>query len=623
MRDLLRLLRYVRPYLGRLAGAVVSSVGISICIIGLFSLFLPIFDEVFRQDPVAAAATGGKITLLNDARKIVESTATYIPALDGLSTRVQEGSTGTAVLIAILLVLLFTFKGVFTYATAYLTRWVGLQAIRDLRGDLYARIQNQSLAFFSQHPSGQLISRVIGDVARMQRTVAGDLAEIFRLGAIVCGQAVWLFYLNWRMAGFCLILLPLIIVPVVRFGARLKTTSRRSMERTGEAVGILKEGIRGTRIVQAFGMVGYEIDRFNMALDRILRAEKRGARILSITGPVLEMLGAIGGALLFAYASGRIVSGKLTPGECITFASALFMIFQSLKNLAKINNEIQQAAAAARRVFEIMDTENTVRDQPDARELPPFRDQIDFRQVSFSYGEVPTLRSVDLEVRRGQVVAIVGSSGAGKTTLVNLLSRFHDPTSGAVLIDGFDIRDVTLRSLREQIGIVTQDVILFDGTVRENIAYGHADISLESVERAARSAHAHSFIESLPKKYETPLGEDGHRLSLGQRQRLSIARAILKDSPVLILDEATSSLDSESESQVQGALHNLMEGRTVFVIAHRLSTVRSADRIIVLEDGRIVEQGTHENLLTRKGVYARLHALQFRDDNPAPQVTIL
>jgi subfamily B ATP-binding cassette protein MsbA len=623
MRDLLRLLRYVRPYIGRLGAAIFSSLGISLCYIGVLSLILPIFDEVFQQDPVAAAATGGKIRFLDDARLVVESAARYVPALEDLSTRVQEGATGTAILVAILAVILFTFKGVFTYATTYMTRWVGLQVVRDLRGDLYARIQNQSLAFFSRHPSGQLISRVMGDVARMQRTIAGDLAEIFRLGSIVCGQVAWLFYLNWRLSGFCLILLPLIIVPVVRFGARLKATSRRSMERTGEAVEIMKEGVRGTRIVQAFGMVGYEIGRFNMALDRILRVEKRGARILSITGPVLEVLGAIGAALLFAYASSRIGSGKLTPGEFGTFAGALVMIFLSLKHLAKINNEVQQAAAAARRVFEIMDTENPVRDQPDALEMSMFRERIEFRKVSFSYGDAPALRGVDLEVRRGEVVAIVGSSGAGKTTLVNLLSRFHDVTSGAVLIDGTDVRDVTLRSLREQIGLVTQDVILFDGSVRENIAYGQAGISLEHVVRAARSAHAHSFIESLPNKYDTPLGEEGHRLSLGQRQRLSIARAILKDSPILILDEATSSLDAESEAQVQGALQNLMEGRTVFVIAHRLSTVRSADRIIVLDEGRIVEQGTHESLLTRKGVYARLHALQFRDEPTIPKASIV
>jgi subfamily B ATP-binding cassette protein MsbA len=623
MRDLLRLLRYVRPYIGRLGAAIFSSLGISLCYIGVLSLILPIFDEVFQQDPVAAAATGGKIRFLDDARLVVESAARYVPALEDLSTRVQEGATGTAILVAILAVILFTFKGVCTYATTYMTRWVGLQVVRDLRGDLYSRIQNQSLAFFSRHPSGQLISRVMGDVARMQRTIAGDLAEIFRLGSIVCGQVAWLFYLNWRLSGFCLILLPLIIVPVVRFGARLKATSRRSMERTGEAVEIMKEGVRGTRIVQAFGMVGYEIGRFNMALDRILRVEKRGARILSITGPVLEVLGAIGAALLFAYASSRIGSGKLTPGEFGTFAGALVMIFLSLKHLAKINNEVQQAAAAARRVFEIMDTENPVRDQPDALEMSMFRERIEFRKVSFSYGDAPALRGVDLEVRRGEVVAIVGSSGAGKTTLVNLLSRFHDVTSGAVLIDGTDVRDVTLRSLREQIGLVTQDVILFDGSVRENIAYGQAGISLEHVVRAARSAHAHSFIESLPNKYDTPLGEEGHRLSLGQRQRLSIARAILKDSPILILDEATSSLDAESEAQVQGALQNLMEGRTVFVIAHRLSTVRSADRIIVLDEGRIVEQGTHESLLTRKGVYARLHALQFRDEPTIPKASIV
>ncbi len=339
--------------------------------------------------------------------------------------------------------------------------------------------------------------------------------------------------------------------------------------------------------------------------------------------PVMELIGAVGAAVLFAYAAHRISIGKLSPGEFATFIAALFMIYQSLKNLVKINNGLQSAMAAAHRVFQLMDQPQRVRDAPNALELPPFRGTIEFRGVSFGYGRVPVLHDVDLTVPAGRMVALVGTSGAGKSTLVNLLPRFYDVTSGAILLDGNDIRSVTLASLRRQIGLVTQEVILFDGTVRDNIAYGRGDFAQERVVAAAQAAYAEGFINELAQGYDTPLGEAGARLSLGQRQRLSIARAILKDAPILILDEATSSLDAESESVVQAALQNLMSGRTVFVIAHRLATVRRADVILVLESGRIVERGAHAELLALDGTYARLHALQFRDETPVPKASVL
>ena len=600
MKDLARLLRYVRPYVRRLAAAVVCSGLVSLAYLGLFSLIQPIFDQVFARNVVGPAATGGKIQLLDETRRLIGAGGRTFAPLASLASRIGEGSAGTGLLVALLLVVLFLFKGLFTYLSEYFTRWTGLQAVLDLRRDLYARIHRQSPAFFSEHPTGLLIARVMNDVGRIQRTVSGDLAEIFRLVAIVLGQAVWLFYLNARLAAFCLVLLPLILHPVARFGSRLKVTSRRSQERLGDAVSIMKEGLAATRVVQAFGMEEFEIERFSAALSRMQRAEKRAARLLSLSGPVLELMGAVGGAILIWYAVLRINSGKLSPGEFATFVAALFMIYTSIKNLVKIYNEVQQSMASARRVFEIMDLENRIREKPDAIELPAFRERIEFCGVHFAYGQAPVLRGIDLTVPAGQVVALVGPSGAGKSTLVNLLSRFYDVTQGAVLIDG-----------------------LFDDTVRNNIAYGRTDIPLERVVEAARAAYADTFIRALPHGYDTRLGEAAHRLSLGQRQRLSIARAILKDSPVLILDEATSSLDMESEAEVQGALQNLIAGRTVFVIAHRISTVRRADTILVLEGGMIVERGPHPDLLERKGLYARLHALQFRDTEPAPEASAL
>ena len=614
MKDLLRLVDYVKPYWRRVVGAVLSAVAISVCWLALLALIQPILDEALPKAAASPTATEGKFHLLDQARGLIDAGAVHFPFLARWSEAIHGEAKGTIVLIGVLIVVIFLFKGLFTYLTAYLTRWTGLQAVRDLRRDLYARIQRQSLAFFSEHSTGHLISRILGDVGRLQRTVSGDLAEVFRLLAMVIGQASYLFYLNWRLAGFCLVLLPIIVAPVARIAGRLKAASRSGMQKMGDAALIMKEGLAGARIVQAFGMEDFETIRFVRALDRVQRAEKRAARLVSISGPVMEILGALGGAALFVWAGQRIAAGRLSAGEFGTFVASLFVIFASIRNLVKINNDLQQAMAAAHRVFEIMDQPPQVVEKPGAPELPPFSGGIEYRGVSFSYGRSPVLEGLDLTVARGQVVAIVGSSGAGKSTLVNLLPRFYDVTAGSLLIDGRDVREVSLASLRSQIGLVTQEVILFDDTVRNNIAYGRFDIPLDRVIEAAKAAHAHEFIETLPQGYDTPLGESGHRLSQGQRQRLSIARALLKNSPILILDEATSSLDSESEAEVQAALENLMQGRTVFVIAHRLSTVRRADAIVVLDHGCIVERGAHAELLARSGVYARLHHLQFRDE---------
>jgi subfamily B ATP-binding cassette protein MsbA len=623
VKDLLRLVHYVKPYWHRVAAAIVSAFLISVCFLLLLALMGSILDEVVPQNDFFPQVAGGRTHLLDKARGLLSAGAAHSEILKRWSDALHAGTRGTMVLVAALIVVIFLFKGIFTYLTQYLTRWTGLQAVRDLRVDLYARIQRQSLQFFSDNSTGHLISRIMGDVSRMQRTVSGDLADVFRLGAIVIGQAAWLFFLNPKLAAFCLVLLPIVVAPVAWIGRRLKDASRGSMQKMGDVALIMKEGIAGARIVQAFGMESFEIDRFSKALNRMQRAEKRGARLMSLSGPIMELLGAIGGAVLLAWAASRIAAGKLTVSEFGTFVTALFIVFSSIRNLVKINNDLQQSMAAARRVFEMMDLPVQVTDAPGAPDLPGFERDIVFRHVAFAYGRSPVLEDVDLAVRRGEMVAIVGSSGAGKSTLVNLLPRFYDVTGGALLIDGRDVREVSLLSLRRLIGIVTQEVILFDDTVRNNIAYGRFDIPFEKVVEAAKAAHAHGFIEALPQGYDTPLGESGHRLSQGQRQRLSIARALLKNPPILILDEATSSLDSESEAEVQAALENLMLHRTVFVIAHRLSTVRRADAILVLDQGRIVERGTHADLLARSGVYARLHHLQFRDETPGPRVSVL
>ncbi len=623
MKDLRRLLRYTRPYLGKLAAALVCAGLSSLLILALLSLVKPLVDDVLQvspKEPVkqeAASRHHEKFSALELSNRLLGEG--WIVRYTSWGRKVMEREGGTTFLtIAVLILILYFAKGVFTYFSSYYVRAVGLQVILDLRRDLYRQIQAQSLAFFSRNPTGLLISRIIFDVARMQRSISGDLADIFRLACIVIGQIVWVFYLDWRLSTICIVVLPLILFPIIRFGQRLKGASRSTQEKMAEVTNILKETFTANRIVKGFGMEAYEVDRLYASLKRVQRQELRAARLTSLSPPIMEMVGAAAAAFLIAYAGYHIARGTLDPGGVSTYMISLGWLYASVKNLAKINNDFQQSMAAAHRIFEMMDDQVAVVERPDAVALPPFRSEIVFRNVGFSYGSRQILEGVNLRVKAGQVVAIVGSSGAGKTTLVNLLPRFYDVTSGAITLDGRDVRDATLASLRAQIGIVTQEVLLFDDTVRNNIAYGRKDVPQERVEAAARAAYAHDFVLRLPRGYETRLGEAGHLLSVGERQRISIARALLKDSPLLILDEATSALDTESEAMVQKALNNLMKGRTVFVIAHRLSTVRNADVITVLEGGRIVEEGSHDVLLAGRGAYARLYEMQFREAPGTP-----
>ncbi len=417
------------------------------------------------------------------------------------------------------------------------------------------------------------------------------------------------------MASVAMLSMPLVVYPIVNFGRRHRKLSRGSQQTTAEVSNILYETITGNRIVKAFCMEKHEVDRFAEKLDKLFVIVMRNTRITAISRPLMEFLGGVGIALVVLYGGSQVLAGESTPGTFFSFITALIMIYEPMKKVSSVNNTLQQGIAAAERVFEILDVQPDVAEKTNAAVLPPVRNAIEFNDVRFRYdAQTEVLKGINLKVEVGEVLALVGSSGGGKSTLANLIPRFFDVSSGSITIDGTDIRDVTFASLRSQIGIVTQQTILFNDTVRNNIAYGSADASWEQIREAARAAHALGFIEALPQGFDTVIGESGARLSGGERQRLSIARAILKNAPILILDEATSSLDTESEREVQQAIENLVQSRTTFVIAHRLSTIRKADRIIVVQDGAIVEEGTHESLLARGGVYKMLYDMQFKDD---------
>ncbi|HEX6640701.1 MAG TPA: ATP-binding cassette domain-containing protein, partial [Thermoanaerobaculia bacterium] len=465
------------------------------------------------------------------------------------------------------------------------------------------------------------VSRVVSDADAIQAAVSTRMGDLLQESATLVLLIGYIFYLNPLLAVISLIGAPLIVVPVVQFGKRLRKTTHRSQERMAEIATLLEETIRGVRIVKAFTMEPFEIGRFREATRKHLRWNLSAQRIQALTSPVMELLAGVCMVLLFGYAQSRIVTGTLTGGEFASFLTGLAMMYAPIKKLNKVNLSLNPALSAAERVFRMLDIENDVKEKPDAIALQSVGNGVRYEGVTFTYGNDPVLRDIDLDVAPGEIVALVGGSGAGKSTLVNLLPRFYDVTSGRIVIDGVDVRDARLHSLRSLMGFVTQEVVLFNDTVRNNIAYGRAGVDEREVIAAAQAANAHEFISNLPHGYDTPIGESGVLLSGGQRQRLAIARALFKDPPILILDEATSALDTESERLVQQALNNLMRGRTTLVIAHRLSTIRSAHKIVVLDKGRIVETGTHDELLARRGVYRKLYDLQFVDDDlvAAPQ----
>ena len=527
-------------------------------------------------------------------------------------------------LICSAIVGLYVVKGISAYFSVYLMASAGQLLVRDLRTELFAHILGQATVFFGGRATGRLLSRITNDVSRVQQVVSETCGDLLRESLLLVTYAGLLLYLDVRLALVCLTGAPLVVYPLVQLGQRVRRTTRRSQEQLELLSHLTVEAITGHRIVQAFQAEAFEHRRFHRASEQLYRTNMKVTSTLSVLPPLMELLGGFGIAGVLWYGSREIAAADLTSGEFVSFMAALLLMYGPVKKLSRVNANIQQALAAAERIFETLDTHTETTDRPGASVLAPLARGIEFRDVTFQYHDdtEPVLRGVSFTVQAGQVVAVVGLSGAGKTTLVNLVPRFHDVTAGTILIDGVDLRDVTLRSLRGTIGMVTQDTILFDASIADNIAYADQTASRESIEAVARAVHAHEFIVELPEGYNTPIGERGQRLSGGQRQRLTIARALLKNPPILILDEATSALDAESELLVQDALRKLLLNRTAFVIAHRLSTIRRADAIIVLDGGRVVEVGRHAELLTRPdSTYARLYASQTLEIDGDGEVT--
>lgn len=570
MSTYIRLIGFLKPYLWPyFAIAVLCMVGFGATDGMLPFLVQRIIDDVFtRKDQIAL---------------------TYLP---------------------LLILALFAFRGLMNFGQSYFNDYVGLRIINDVRNALNRHFQSLSVSFFYKHPTGTLIARVNSDVQLLRYAITDAVASFMKDAVSLTALVVVAFLKDWVLATMAFVVFPASVLPVMRLSRRIKRFTRRGQIRTGTLTALLQESIQGNRIVKAFSMEGYEDQRFKEENWRLFKQSLRASRIKAVVAPSMEMLASFGIVGVVWYGGWSVNAGGRTQGEFMAFMAAMFLMYGPFKGLARTYTAVHQGLAGAERVFEILDEAPEIHDNPDAQAARPFSQSIEFHNVSFGYKETPVLKGVNLKIEAGQMVALVGMSGVGKSTLVDLIPRFYDVREGRVTVDGIDVRDLTVSSLRGQIGMVTQHTFLFNDSIRNNIAYGEPGRRMDDIIAAATAANAHDFISALPNGYDSVIGEMGMQLSGGQRQRLAIARALLKNAPILILDEATSSLDAESERAVQDALENLIAMRTTIVIAHRLSTIRKADRIVVMVDGTIAEEGTHEQLLRKNGEYSRLYSIQ-------------
>ncbi|RKY39468.1 MAG: hypothetical protein DRP75_02100 [Candidatus Omnitrophota bacterium] len=596
MRAYIRLLKFLKPYLSTISVAVICmffSAGFSGISLGIVA---PLVDKIFSH------------------REIV-ITRSLPPFLNHFLFKINALSPSELLSAVILLLpLLFVLKGIFVFTQTFLMSSVGQRVIRDIRNEVYRKFQTLSLDFFDQARTGELVSQITYDVGMIQNSIAEGLKEfLYQFFQILLFLSI-VFFIHWRLATFSLFLLPLIVLPVVKIGKRLRKISISSQEKMGRINSLLYETIAGVRIVKAFSMEEYETERFAQENDRFYRLTLKGMKRTILLSPLNEFVGALSATFILFVGGREVLRGTMSAGVFTLFLGALLSLIKPFKKISNIYGLTQQALGAAKRIFKILDTQPQIKEKENALILPSFSKEIAFENVYFRYHKREVLKGINLHIPKGEVVALVGHSGVGKTTLVNLIPRFYDPSQGRITIDGYDVRDLHLKSLRAQIGIVTQETILFNDTVRANIAYGKREASLEEIICAAKAANAHQFIINLPEQYDTIIGEQGITLSGGERQRLAIARVFLKNAPILILDEATSQLDAKSERLIQEAIERLMHGKTVFVIAHRLSTIKHADKIVVLDKGRIVDIGKHNQLLSRDSLYRKLYEMQFSSE---------